>query len=183
MPNGSSSSELWLLRTYFGGGDAVWNALTEQARSARSAVSGAALVLSSDQTQCHQRIQRVLTRLATRAEANDGLYVAIADKQTFVRHDRMLLTIDCSAVPRDAERIPMTRMAPSRAFRLGLDRQTDTGHVGEPNRLSMLHTAPALRNLERTDLDEAGDLATNVSDAIRASLGWRTAMTRDGPYG
>ncbi|MDV8020109.1 DUF6924 domain-containing protein [Rhodococcus sp. IEGM 1330] len=184
MHDGTKNSELWLLRTYFGDDDdAAWTSLTEQARHARSSVSGAALVISSDRTQCQQRIRRVLTRLATRAEANDGLYVVIADKQTFARHDRTLLTIDCSAVPRDAERIPTTRMAPSRAFRLGIDRQTDTAHASKPNRLPMPHTAPELLNFERTDLGDAGDLAANVGDAIRASLGWRTAMTRDGSGG
>ena len=79
MPDGASSSELWLLRTYFGeDDDAIWTSLTESARSTRSAVPGAELVVSSDRTQCQQRIRRVVARLATRAEANDGLYVALA---------------------------------------------------------------------------------------------------------
>ena len=92
MPDGASSSELWLLRTYFGeDDDAIWTSLTESARSTRSAVPGAELVVSSDRTQCQQRIRRVVARLATRAEANDGLYVALADKQTFARPDRSLL--------------------------------------------------------------------------------------------
>ncbi|MDJ0394054.1 hypothetical protein QMK17_12010 [Rhodococcus sp. G-MC3] len=181
MPDGTNNSELWLLRTYFGDDDdTAWTTLTEQARRMRSSVSGAALVISSDRTQCQQRIRRVLTRLATRAEANDGLYVAIADKQTFARHDRMLLTIDCSAVPRDAERIPTTRTAPPSAFRLGIDgRSPNTGRSIDPARRPVAEVTPAQIDSERT----VADFTASVGDAIRASLRWRTEMTRDGSCG
>ncbi|CCQ17486.1 putative uncharacterized protein [Rhodococcus sp. AW25M09] len=146
----------------------------------RSPVPGAALVVSSDRTQCQQRIRRVLTRLATRAEANDGLYVAIADKQTFARHDRMLLTIDCSAVPRNAERIPTIRMAPPSAFRLGIEgRSPDTECSVDPACRPLAEVTPAQIDSERI----VADLAGSVGDAIRASLRWRTEMTRDGSYG
>jgi len=181
MPDGTNNSELWLLRTYFGGDDdSAWTSLTEQARHTRSSVSGAALVVSSDRTQCQQRIRRVLTRLATRAEANDGLYVVIADKQTFVRHDRMLLTIDCSAVTRNAERLPTIRMAPPSAFRLGIDgRSPNTGRSSEPVRRPTTEVEPAQIDSERT----VAELTASVGDAIRASLRWRTEMTRDGSCG
>lgn len=181
MPDGTSNSELWLLRTYFGGdNDSAWTTLTEQARDARSVVSGAALVISSDRTQCQQRIRRVFTRLATRAEANDGLYVAIADKQTFVHQDRTLLTIDCSAVPHSADRVPTTRMTPLGAFRLGIDRQSPkTERSIEPVRVPSPEATPAQLDSERI----VADLSASVGDAIRASLRWRTEMTRDGSYG
>ena len=181
MPDGTNNSELWLLRTYFGDDDdSAWTSLTEQARHARSSVSGAALVVSSDRTQCQQRIRRVLTRLATRAEANDGLYVVISDKQTFVRHDRMLLTIDCSAVTRNAERLPTIRMAPPSAFRLGIDgRSPNTGRSIEQVRRPTTEVEPAQIDSERT----VAELTASVGDAIRASLRWRTEMTRDGSCG
>lgn len=168
MPDGASSSELWLLRTYFGEyGDTTWTALTELARSTRSSVSGAELVVSSDLTQCQQRIRRVVARLATRAEANDGLYVALADKQTFTRQDRMLLTIDCSAVPQNAERIPSSRMTPERAFRLGIDGRAPRI---EPAPLSIPKRTPAIHRSDQT----AAELADSVGDAVRASLRWRS---------
>ncbi|WP_415973866.1 hypothetical protein [Rhodococcus sp. 077-4] len=180
MPDGTSSSELWLLRTYFGGDDTVRTTSTDQARRTRSAESGAALVISSDRTQCQQRIRRVITRLATRAQANDGLYVAIADKLTFVRHDRLLLTIDCSAVPPNAERSPTVRMTPPRAFRLGIDgRSPKAGRSIEPDRLFR----PEVEHAQRNSGQPADDLAASVGDAIRAGLRWRTEMTRDGSYG
>ncbi|KQU32917.1 DUF6924 domain-containing protein [Rhodococcoides fascians] len=174
MPDGASSSELWLLRTYFGeDDDAIWTSLTESARSTRSVVPGAELVVSSDRTQCQQRIRRVVARLATRAEANDGLYVALADKQTFARPDRTLLTIDCSAVPRNAERIPSTRMTPDSAFRLGIDEHAPKL---EPARLSKPKQATTFHHSEPL----AADLADRVGEAVRASLRWRSDMTRDG---
>ncbi|KQU56774.1 hypothetical protein ASG84_19335 [Rhodococcus sp. Leaf278] len=181
MPHGASSSELWLLRTYFGeGDDTTWASLIDTARSARSSVSGAALVVSSDLTQCQQRIRRVVGRLATRAEANDGLYVALADKQTFMRHDRLLLTMDCSAAPLNAERIPTTRMSPAMAFRLGIDeRSPGTGLPIQPVHLTPPKTIPALPDSERTNTDSDA----SVRDAIRASLNWRRQMTRDGSFG
>ncbi|MDV7988585.1 DUF6924 domain-containing protein [Rhodococcus sp. IEGM 1374] len=181
MPDGTNNSELWLLRTYFGDDDDIaWTTLAEQARRTRSSIPGAALVVSSDRTQCQERIRRVLTRLATRAEANDGLYVAIADKQTFVRHDRMLLTIDCSAVPRNAERVPTIRMAPPSVFRLGIDgRSPNTGLSVDPDRRPMTEVAPAQNDSEGT----VADFTESVGDAIRASLRWRTEMTRDGSCG
>ncbi|MCZ4521580.1 hypothetical protein O4220_23930 [Rhodococcus ruber] len=181
MTDGKNHSELWLLRTYFGDGDdCAWTTLTEQAHRARSSVPDAALVISSDRTQCQQRIRRVLARLATRAQANDGLYVAIADKQTFLRHDRMLLTIDCSAVPRNAERIPAIRMAPPSAFRLGIDGGSpNTERSIDPNRRPMAEAALAQIDSEST----VADFAASVGDAIRASLRWRTEMARDGSCG
>ncbi|MCJ0979609.1 hypothetical protein MTX35_17990 [Rhodococcus sp. ARC_M12] len=181
MADGTNNSELWLLRTYFDDDDDIaWATLAEQAHRARSSVHGAALVVCSDRTQCHQRIRRVLTRLATRAEANDGLYVAIADKQTFVRHDRLLLTIDCSSVPRNAERVPAVRMAPPSAFRLGIDsRSPNTGPSIDPARRPLAEVAPA-----QTDSSQvASDFTASVGGAIRASLRWRTEMTRDGSCG
>ncbi|MGV8873081.1 MAG: DUF6924 domain-containing protein [Rhodococcus sp. (in: high G+C Gram-positive bacteria)] len=181
MPGGTNNSELWLLRTYFGDDDdAAWTDLTVQAGRARSSVPGAALVISSDRTQCQQRIRRVITRLATRAEANDGLYVAIADKQTFLRHDRMLLTIDCSTVPLNAERIPTIRIAPPSAFRLGLDgRLPNTGRSLDPAHRPMAEVPPAQIDSELCVVD----FAASMGDAIRASLRWRTEMMRDGSCG
>ena len=177
MPDGSMSSELWLLRTYFGeNDDTTWMALTESARSMRSSVTGAGLVVSSDRTQCQQRIRRVVARLATRAEANDGLYVALADRQTFARPDRTLLTIDCSAVPPNAERMPWTRMPPDRAFRLGVDSWSPEI---ESAPLSTSKHKPLFPRSEQ----HAADLTDSVGDAIRASLRWRSDMTRDGVGG
>jgi hypothetical protein len=184
MPDSTCSSELWLLRTYFGSdGDTAWTSLTELARTTRPSVSGAALVISSDRTQCHERIRQVVARMATRAEANDGLYVALADKQTLMRRDRMLLTIDCAAVPHNAERVPTTRMAPLRAFRLGMDepRHQETLTI-EPHRISASNVSPFRSDVDRTDRDIA-DFTTSVADAINASLHWRKAMARDGSYG
>ncbi|MBY4214151.1 hypothetical protein HQO42_20095 [Rhodococcus fascians] len=139
-------------------------------------MSGAELVVASDLTQCQQRIRRVVARLATRAEANDGLYVALADKQTFARPDRALLTIDCSAVPRNVERIPSTRMTPDRAFRLGID---GLSPQIEPARLSIPTRTPTFHRSEPLAADLT-DLADSVADAVRASLRWRSEMTRDG---
>ncbi|WP_167735510.1 hypothetical protein [Rhodococcus sp. 1R11] len=146
--------------------------MTQLACRTRSSVPGAELVVSSDRTQCQQRIRRVVARLATRAEANDGLYVALADKQTFARPDRLLLTIDCSAVPPSAERLPSTRMTPDRAFRLGID-----GHSPkiETDRLPIPERAPSILHSEQF----AADLTDSVGEAVRASLRWRSDMTRD----
>ena len=95
MFDGSNGSELWLVRTCFDD-DSTWNALEVDATQTRARLPEASLVVSSDQTQCHQRIRRIMTRLATRAQANSRLFVAIADRRTFDHPDRLLLTINCS---------------------------------------------------------------------------------------
>ncbi|MFI8568825.1 hypothetical protein ACIGGF_19935 [Rhodococcus sp. NPDC078407] len=55
------SSELWLLRTCFGeNDDTTWMALTESARSTRSSVTGAGLVVSSDRQRAGDAIRASL---------------------------------------------------------------------------------------------------------------------------
>lgn len=177
MLDGSNSSELWLVRTCFDD-DSTWNALEVDAKQTRERLPEASLVVSSDQTHCHRRIRRIMTRLATRAQANSRLYVAIADRRTFDHPDRLLLTIDCSPEQHTAAQLPIRRLAPRHAFLLGTaDRQPNPGHSIDPVPVSLQLPSPV--HLSRPPDSGTADVAALVSDAIHSSQLWKRAMTRE----
>lgn len=178
MLDGSNNSELWLMRTCFDH-DAAWNALEADARTIRSQLPESSLIVSSDRTQCQQRVRRIMTRLASRAQANSQFYVAIADKQTFGHPDRLLLTIDCSPMPHTVAQLPFMRLAPQRAFRMGTaDRQPSSGHGIDSSRISLPQVGSAVTRSQPA-IPGTADHAALVSDAIRSSQLWKRAMARE----
>lgn len=178
MLDGPNDSELWLVRTWFAD-DSAWNALEADATQTRARLPEASLIVSSDQTQCHQRIRKIMTRLATRTQANSRLFVAIADRQTFGHPDRLLLTIDCSPQQLTVAQLPIRRLAPQPAFLLGTaERQPKSGHSIDPVPLSLRQLdSPVLSS--RPPTSGTADVAALVSDAIQSSQLWKRAMTRE----
>ncbi|AYJ48940.1 DUF6924 domain-containing protein [Rhodococcus sp. P1Y] len=181
MPEASKKSELWLVRTCFDD-DFRWNAIEADARKTRSRLPEATLVVSADHTQCSQRIRRIMTHLAARAQENRRLHVAIADKQTFGHPDQLLLTVDCSTMPRTIAQLPLERLAPRHAFLLGTtDRPSRDGRGPDSDRTPMSRTEREPKTPQATR--DNSDLALLVADAIRTGQVWKRAMTRDIPHG
>jgi hypothetical protein len=182
MLDGSNSSELWLVRTWFAD-DAAWNALAADAEQTRACLPEASLVVYTDRTQCHKRIRRIMTRLATRAEANSQFFVAIADRQTFGHPDRLLLTVDCSPEVHTAGQLSIRRLVPQHAFLLGTaDRQPNSGHSVDPVPLTQGRVSSTVLH-PRSPTSGTANVAALVSDAIHSSQLWKRTMTRETPRG